>query len=361
MLPFNYEGFAAKDTFFGRKEELQYVSSFVSQSNNLLIYSLRRFGKSSLMKEQARRDADTQYIYFDIFDITSENDFARLFLKAIAKAQKGSVSAIISKLPKLFSRVSFDVVFDSTTGKTKLSPTLNNINFEDAIEDAFSALFLMSKKQKIAVVIDEFQQISLIKNIKIDALLRKYMQEDKKISYFFIGSKRHMLTDLFRYKAPLYEMATHYELKGIKLDDYIEYIQKYLKISDELIVYMVDVAKNETKLIIHICSILYDRYSKKNITKEIIDNTIKEIVMSKDSSYSMLYDSFSLGKKKAFKILCNHKDLYKKETLDEYHITKQSLLSSLNALFKDEIIDKDESWFIPDRTFELWGKLKNNQ
>ena len=359
MLPFNYEGFATKDTFFGREEELEFINTFVQNSNNLLIYSLRRYGKSSLIKEQIRRDSDTLYVYFDIFDITSENDFARLFLKAIAKAQKGSVTTVMSKLPKLFSRVSFDIIFDSTTGKTKLSPTLNNINFDDAIDDAFNALFSLSKKQKIVVVIDEFQQISLIKNVKIDALLRKYMQEDKRISYFFLGSKRHMLTELFRYKAPLYEMATHYELSGIKVEDYTEYIQKYLKISDDLIVYMIDVAKNETKLIIHICSILYDRHSKKVITEKIINETITEIVMSKNSSYSMLFDSFSLGKKKAFKILCKHKDLYKKEILDEYNISKQSLLSSLNALFKDEIIDKkDKSWFVPDRTFELWGKMR---
>ena len=358
MLPFNYEGFATKDTFFGRREELEFVNTFAQKSNNLLIYSLRRFGKSSLIKEQIRRDTDTQYIYFDIFDITSENDFARLFLKAIAKVQKGSVATVISKLPKLFSRVNFNVIFDSTTGKTKISPTLNNINFEDSIDDAFNALFLMSKKQKIVVVVDEFQQISLIKNVKIDALFRKYMQEDKRISYFFLGSKRHMLTDLFRYKAPLYEMATHYELQGIKLEEYIEYIKKYLNISDSLVLYIIATAKNETKLIVHICSILYDRHSKKNITQKIISETIKEIVMSKHSSYSMLFDSFSLGKKKAFKILCNHKDLYRKEILDEYRISKQSLLSSLNALFKDEIIDKDESWFIPDRTFELWGKQR---
>ena len=122
MLPFNYEGFATKDTFFGRKKELKDINTFAQKSNNLLIYSLRRFGKSSLIKEQIRRDNDTMYIYIDIFDITSENDFARLFLKAIAKAQKGSVTTIISKLPKLFSRVSFDVIFDSTTGKDKTIP-----------------------------------------------------------------------------------------------------------------------------------------------------------------------------------------------------------------------------------------------
>lgn len=360
MQPFTYEGYATKDTFFGREEELKKLNSFTSNSNNLLIYSLRRFGKSSLIKEQMRRDKESLYIYFDIFDITSENDFARLFLKAIAEVQKGTITNTISKFSKMFNRISFDVVFDSATAKTKLSPTIKSIDFNDAIEDIFNALFKMSEKQQIVIVINEFQQVSLIKKIKIDALLRKYMQMDKKISYIFLGSKRHTLTELFRYKAPLYEMATHFELQGLILDDYICYIQKYLKIDDALIVYMIDVARNETKFMMHICSILYDRYKKNTISKEIIDAIIREIVMSKDSSFSMMYDNFSLNKKKAFKILCSHKELYTKDILDKYNISKQALLSALNGLFKDEIIDKNETWFIPDRTLELWGKNKFN-
>lgn len=357
MTPFKYEGFATKDTFFGREDELKCISSFTKNSNNLLIYSLRRYGKSSLVWEQMRRDKECTYIYFDIYDITSEDDFAKLFLKAIAKAQKGSISSAIKNLAKLFSRVNFEVSVDPATGKTKLSPSLNNLEFNDAIDEVFKALSMMSVKQKVVVVIDEFQQISLIKNVKIDALLRKYMQSSKNISYLFLGSKRHTLTDLFRYKAPLYEMATHFELKGIRIEDYITYIQKHLKMDDDLIAFLLEEARGETKLIIHVCSILYDRHRRKVISKDMLIETIHEIVMSKHSSFSMLYDSFSLGKKKAFKILCNHKDLYKKEVLDEYKISKQSLLSSLNALFKDEIIDRNnENWFVPDRTLELWGK-----
>ena len=163
MLPFIYEGFATKETFFGREEELKKIKSITANSNYL-----RRFGKSSLVKEQMRRDSESLYIYFDIFDITSENDFARLFLKAIADSQKGSLTSTISKLSKIFKRIGFEVVFDSTTGKTKLSPSIKDTNFEDAIGDIFGALFTISNKQKIVVIIEEFQQLSLIKDVEID-------------------------------------------------------------------------------------------------------------------------------------------------------------------------------------------------
>ena len=43
------------------------------------------------------------------------------------------------------------------------------------------------------------------------------------------------------------------------------------------------------------------------------------------------------------------------ETLKEFNIKKQTLQSSIEALFKSELIDKnDDRYFIPDRTFELW-------
>ncbi len=356
--PFLYEKYATEKTFFGRSTELEKISSITKTSNNLLIYSIRRYGKSSLLQAYMRQDKSSLCIYVDIFEITSAKDFAHLLLRAIAEAQTGSITQSLSKLSKMFSRASFEVIFDATSGKTKLSPSIKDLDFKDAMQDIFNALFKMSENKKIVFIIDEFQQISLIKNIKIDAILRKYMQINKDISYIFLGSKRHTLTELFKYKSPLYEMATHFELGCIRNEDYIEYIQKHLNISEELILYIIDKAKCETKLIQHICHILYIVYKKKKVTKDFIDDTLKEIILSKDTSYSMIYDGLSLNKKKAFKIVANYTDFYKKDILDEFNISKQALLSAFNALFKDEIIDKKETWFIPDRTLELWGIIK---
>ena len=355
--PFLYEAFATDKQFFGREDELKKIFSYTATSNNLLIYSLRRYGKSSLIKEYMRRDRDVLSIYIDVYNITSAKEFATLLLKSIVKVQKGSVTQTLKRLSKMFSRTSFEIAFDPNTAKSNIVPKIKDMDFEEALDEAFGALFAMSKTQKIVLAIDEFQQISIIKDIKIDAILRKYMQENKTISYIFLGSKRHTLTELFQYKAPLYEMATHFELGCIKEDDFITYIQKYLKMSDELILYIINIARCETKLVQHICHILYVTIAKKTIKKEDIDEALKEIILSKDSSYSMVYDNFSLTKKKAFKILVSSEDMYKQEILEHYSISKQALLSAFKALYKEEIIDKnDNRWLIPDRTFELWGR-----
>ncbi len=359
--PFPYENYAENELFFGREEELHQISKITESSNNIQLHSKRRMGKSSLIRKFLSIDKNAIAIYVDIFDITSPKDFAKLILNAIAKAQKGDLTTIIKNLPKLFKRIQFNVGVDSTTGEFNFLPKVKDAEFEELIDEIFEALFTLSKEKKVFLAIDEFQQIALFKEKKIDALLRKYIQMNKNISYIFLGSKRHVLFELFQYKSPLYEMATQIELLCIKNEDYYKYITGHLDISSELIEYIIDISACETKLIQHICHIIYRDYKLITIEKEHINIVLQEVLLSKNGSYSSLFDSLTINKKKAFKILSKYNDnFFKKEILDTYEITRQSLTSSFNQLFKDKIIDKsDNKWFIPNRALELWGKKLN--
>lgn len=358
--PFPYESFALGQSFFGRENELRQLGKIANSSNNMLIHSKRRMGKTSLTLQFFETLKDMQSIYIDIFDITSPEDFARLLLKSIAQKQQGDIKTVISKLSNLFSRIRFGVEVDPQTGSIEYLPKIKELSFEEAIDEAFIGLRQMQKSSKIILAIDEFQQISLFKEKKIDALLRKYIQENLNISYLFLGSKRHILFELFAYKSPLYEMATQMELGPIALEDYEMYLQKHLDISKDLIKYLYDLTSQETKLMQHVCHILYRDSNQNPISKENIDVAIKEVVLSKDSSYGVLFDRLTLNKKKAFKILCLYDSNYfRKEVLNRFDITRQSLVSALNGLLNDEIIDKDNGeWFIPDRALELWGKYR---
>jgi len=238
-------------------------------------------------------------------------------------------------------------------------PKLHDLEFEDAMEEIFASLFELSKEKKVILAIDEFQQIALFKEKKIDALLRRYMQENHDISYIFLGSKRHVLNELFMYKSPLYEMATPMELGALRDEDIIEYVQKYLFVNKQLVKYIISLSDGETKLIQHICHILYRDYKKDTqLQKNDIDAALHEILLAKSSTYSVLFDSLTLPQKKAFKILTSKDTNYfSKEILKKYNILKTSLESAFKQLFKKELIDRqDGKYFVPDRAFELWGE-----
>jgi len=94
--PFKYDSIADKKHFFGRDEELKYLEKVVKYSNNLLIFSKRRMGKTALIKNflDLKRD---KYIclYADIFDITSKEDFAKSMLKSLSNYEKNDLKTLI--------------------------------------------------------------------------------------------------------------------------------------------------------------------------------------------------------------------------------------------------------------------------
>ena len=354
--PFPYDNITSNKQFFGRDKEIDKISQIVKYSNNLLIHSKRRMGKTSLINQFFDKYKDNYLcIYVDIFDITSKEDFAKALLIALSNSHKIDLKSAIKSLTSLFKRVRVEPTIDPNTFEYSIKPIVATLTFEQMIEDFFYTLNEYSKTKQIIIAIDEFQQIANITDVKLDAILRKYIQNRDNISYIFLGSKRHLLTSLFEYKAPLYELATHFELQPLEKKAIKNYVSNYLQIDDELIEYIYDRSDGETKMLQHILHILYTQKQNK-ITKEQIDDTIKEIINSKDSSYKIIYDTLSNNQKIALKIVGKYKSgFFTSLVLNEYNIKKQTLQSAVDALFKRELIDKnDDKYFIPDRVFELW-------
>ncbi len=363
--PFPFEYIAENSNFYGREEEVKNIVSHIEASTNIVLFSKRRMGKSTLIKNTFEKiEKKYTVIYIDIFNIITAEDFANLLLKGITNAQKGDIKKSITSLSKLFKRTRLEPTFDPVSSRMGIKPIITNLSFEELIEDAFTALFELSKKKNIALAIDEFQQIATIKDKKIDAILRKYMQEAYTISYIFLGSKRNILNSLFTYKAPLFGMATTISLKSIALEDIYNYSKKYLKIKKETIEYIYKLADEETKLIQMILHKAFlENKKSKEITKGMIDRYIEEILISKSDHYKALFEIFSTNQKKAFKLLSKYKkEIFSNDILNKEKISKASMQSSLKQLYDKEFIDKEnDTWFIPDRTFELWGeRVLNN-
>ena len=95
---------------------------------------------------------------------------------------------------------------------------------------------------------------------------------------------------------------------------------------------------------------------EETLSKDMVDEAISEIINSKDGSYKLLFDTLGNNQKTALKIVGIYKKgFFANSILREYNIKKQTLQSSIDALFTKELIDKeDDMYFIPDRSLELW-------
>lgn len=315
-------------------------------------------GKSSLINHFfSLHDANYLCIYCDIFDITTKEDLALHLLKSITNAHKKDLKSTIKNLLSLFKRVRVEPTLDTKTLEYSIKPIVTTLSFEEMMEDFFALLESSSQKQKIVLAIDEFQQIATLKEKNIDAMLRKFIQKQERISFVFLGSKRHLLTSLFTYKAPLYEMAQHFELPPLKVEQIHHYASKYLPLSKQMTKYIYEKSDGETKMIQNIFHILFVNQIQ-NIDTESIGIVIDEIINAKDSSYRLIYDSLNNNQKIALKLVAKYKKgFFTTEVLTTHNIKKQTLQSAINALFSKELIDKEgEFYFIPDRTLEIWAQ-----
>jgi len=364
MNVFPYETIASDKEFFGRESEVTNINEFINNSNNLVIFSKRRLGKSSLINEVILRleeaKEDILCIYVDVYDMTSAEDFATLLLQGLTSSYKDDIKTSIKKLTSLFKRTRVEPTFDPNTMKYGIRPVVTALKFEELLEDFFESLYIISKDKKIVIAIDEFQQISTIKDKKIDALFRKYVQDkrSKNISYIFLGSKRHMLTSLFEYGAPMFELATPIELKPINADDVYTYVSQFLKVNENIIQHIYSLCDGETKLMQHIFFLLYFKFKDVDIDEEIVEEVLVEILNYKTSIYRALLDTFTVNQKKTLKLILKYKNgLFSRDVLNEQNLSKNVMQSAINSLIDREILDKsDDLFFIPDRAFELWGK-----
>ncbi len=363
--PFIFENFVTGSSFCGRKKEIKILKQLTKDGNNVLLYSKRRFGKSSLIKELfSRHLPKTQFltIYVDLFEILDANDFSRLFYKASAEAMKFSIKTASQNLIKYFKKVHFGISLDES-GSPSFSPTLAGRDFDELIQDTFRGLEQYAKDKSINIVVafDEFQQIAEVKDKKIDAIIRKYIQSHRNISYIFSGSKQHILTTLFTsQRKPLFSMATGMELTAIHSDVFFKFANKSLKgrLNQISFDYLVELVAGESKLLQQACYHFY--YLRCEIDHGVVKNVVKKIIQQSDGEYRIIFDSLTKPQKTALKAIAlnNGTKLFYKETLGELNTTKQTLLASLKALIKTDMVYKEsERYFIADRKLHLWCKL----
>ncbi|PWJ68477.1 MULTISPECIES: P-loop NTPase fold protein [unclassified Fibrobacter] len=186
--PFVVKPYKSSELFCDRVSETAHVSSLLLSGDNVTLISPRRYGKTGLIyrvfDEIKSKHRKIVTCYVDIYSANNLEDFVKLFSEAVvASAQENS---LVKKFFSAMGGVRPLLSFDSITGAPQVSIAYQNENQKVAtLKSIFD--FLETQKNKVIVAIDEFQQIRAFPNVKMEALLRTYIQPLKNISFVFCG------------------------------------------------------------------------------------------------------------------------------------------------------------------------------
>lgn len=373
MNPFVYGEKVSGENFCNRTREINELASEITSGQNIMIYSPRRYGKTSLIGEVLKRVSDKGLItlYIDLYPAISSEDFVRISLKSISHLLTATSKDILKKVKTFFKRISPSLFVTLTEDGT---PSIG-INFSKtetlpAVEDIFEGFhsYVREKNKRGVVVFDEFQQVGELEDTRIERTLRSIIQNHRDISYVFMGSKKHLIYDMFNNPGrPFFKSSAHFPLEKIDpvvFSDFIrdKFKKTALEIDPDTAMYIVNITRSHphyTQLLAHtLWESQYDSRPAKIGPAE-VDDAVERILDREETAFTNLWDNLTLQQKRLLLSLSlkNAPDkIFSADHIRRYNLSSIGTVQrGIKSLLNKGIIDKEgENVEIDDVFLKLW-------
>ena len=158
--PFLISDYISPRYFCNRTDETQKIISAMENGRDLTLLSIRRLGKTGLIKHvfhKLKKHKQIRFLYIDIISTQNIDDFIKLFSNAILFDEKENTN-FLKKIQSLISGIRAKLVFDELTGMPEVEINYSSKSErENSLEKIFN--YLASQKEKYIIAFDEFQQI----------------------------------------------------------------------------------------------------------------------------------------------------------------------------------------------------------
>ncbi|MEW6068792.1 MAG: ATP-binding protein [Nitrospirota bacterium] len=364
---------AQREDFCNRKKELADLLAYARNSNNVVLFSPRRYGKSSLIKQvfDILQKDNFMTVYVDLFPISSEQHFITRFSNAVLKGigRKADPRSFIDKVGSIFKRIvpNIEVKPDGVNISAKIDNTAStDLLLDDLMEGLY--IYTEKKKQKICVALDEFQEITeLPESKKIEGILRSHIQTQKGVAYSYIGSRRRILHDMFNDKnRPFYKSAYNYMLKEIPKQDFIPYIEnkfnKTNKACPEIAAGNIyDSVRGYPYYVQKLASIVWDMTTKSCTTNTVLQayNALLEI---ETPDFEGIWSGLSLIQKSVLRAIAKTPtpSPYSREFLELHRLSLGGTQRAMHALLSKDLIEKDSEnkYRVTDPVLGAWINIE---
>jgi len=309
MKRFVFDRLVDRENICNLTKEKDQLLNHIKNKDNVVVYAPRNYGKTSLLKNVVIEDFVNQhkksFVFFaDLMGVKTLNSIIGRLMNSFERSFNESfpVKNIIENIKTFLFMLKPEVSIDSITGNPSVSLGISRDKKEYSISYVFHLLSEISKKIPVLIVIDEFQDIVSID--EAETLFRSVFQEMENMPVILMGSKQHILSDIFSIpNAPLYSWGMDIEIPPIPYNEYHIYINerfsiKNIHIAYDQAVYLQDLMHRIPEPVNIICQQIMDIYENVEITRDIINNSLKQILNNRESRYEAQIQGFSESEEK---------------------------------------------------------------
>ena len=367
MNPFSYGTIVRGDSFFDRKEETKLLIDTLSGGNNVVLFAPRRYGKTSLVFRvmEHLEERGIPCLYIDLMSAFSLERFAELIVEAARKKQS-KLEVFAQELSEWVKKIRPTIEF-GLDGSPKFSIDFSEQHISHStLTQVFEIPQQLAKQYgQVVVVFDEFQEISRFNNDGVEALLRSVIQQQQGVSYLFLGSKTHMMSQMFENKKrPFFNSGIQVQIGALPEDETIEFLQKQfatnnITIGDDEARYLIQCAANIPYYIQLLASFIWQRkvMNGGEIVVGDINDSVQDIIVLKGDFYHEQFNRYSIGQKQLLRALSRDGshifsvDYIRRNKLN----TSSTVQKNIKILLEDGIADKTgDTYFISDPFFRIF-------
>jgi uncharacterized protein len=228
--PFKFGPLALDEAFTDRQDEIDSLVADARNGQDVVVFAPRRYGKSSLVWRVAQElvKNDVLVAQVDLMRTPTKDQLAAKLAKTIHEElatrlwnakERLKVFADLRLQPTITvnpndGAVSFS--FDARAAKEDIDATL---------EELFTTLgrIAAERERRVVLVLDEFQEVVDI-DPELIKLMRSVFQEQPDVAHIYLGSKRHMMRQIFNDEnEPFWRSAKQTELDVIPPDLFAPY------------------------------------------------------------------------------------------------------------------------------------------
>lgn len=375
--PFEYGTAVTGASFCNRKKEIRDLRNSMDSAERVFVYSERRMGKTSLIMNLRKLLDQKSYVlaYVDLFATESEESFATATAKALTNALESKTDRVLTVAKRLFSRFTPSLSVDEE-GKPQLTLGMSrNLEVKESIEEVLRAPAKIAAEtaRKVIVVFDEFQRImDYDSGDRVERSLRSIIQTQPEVGYIFMGSRKHLIRDMFLNQSrPLYRSAGHYPLGPIDVSHWQSFIRnKFSQADKEISAQLVDqlctYTEGHPSYTQQLCHAIWGRVDEGRTVKHSdVEMGVQQLLQRESYAYTILWESLPLNPRRLLRGLAlEHSPVatFSSAFASKYSLgSGSSIQRAAEGLEERDVIERDQKrYFIVDRFFKIWLRKRES-
>jgi hypothetical protein len=359
-----------------RLAEVEKVKSTIKRGGKLFVIGPRRYGKTSILHAAVAQlqAEDCKVISLNVEGYTSLELLIRTILSGAA-GFAGNLKQATTSLKKFFAQLNPSLTFNPLEGSFDASLGLKATEPEQQgplLIEALNSLeqWATHSRQKIGLVLDEFQHLLTLGGPGIEGQLRAAVQLHEHVGYVFAGSQMSLLTDMISNPArPFYRLGEPLFIGEVPWPDFRDYLQQGFAQLDcdadeESLSYLFQLAEGvpyHVQLLASNCWDEVSRNPKPTLSRADVEAALQQLIRLFDPYHASLWAGLTAYQQRALRMIATDvtQGLTGRQSLKQADLTAGTMRKSLQALEQRNLIRKEyvqatQRYRFEDPFFKQW-------